>query len=225
MNGDEKPMELLIPPKQFKALFPALGALAVATFTAPLNTALREFAIDTPARIAAFLAQIGHESNSLTRWTENLNYSVERLMAVFPKRFPSREKAQAVVDGGPELIAETVYGMRPGLGNVQPGDGWRYRGRGPIQITGRANYAEVGKALGIPLELEPDLAATPPAGFRIAGRYWFTHGCNELADGDFFRAITLEINPAGQGHEDRVERWNAARKVLGLLPIEQGKHA
>lgn len=219
--------QLLVPPDRLARVFPLLGAFAVTSFPIPLDEALRAFSIDTPARIAAFLAQIGHESKGLRRWEESFAYTPERLVQVFPRRFPDIAIARQVCAKGPEAIAERVYGMRPDLGNAFPGDGWLYRGGGPTQLTGRANYREMGEALGIPLEEKPDLVRDPGApsiGFVVAARFWSTRGCNELADHETahtFLAITDAINgPAHLGHEERVQLWHQARLAVGLAPVE-----
>src|SRR5690606_25370634 len=107
------------------------------------------------------------------------------------------------------------------LGNAQPGDGRRYKGRGPIQLTGRANYRAAGKALGLPLEEQPELAAMPEHGFRIAAWYWTMRKLNPLADQGNFLAITVAINGGLNGYADRVRRRETAKKVLGQkeLPL------
>lgn len=122
----------------------------------PLNQAMARFRIDTPARVAAFLAQIAQESGQLNKLVENLNYSAKRLMEVWPNRFPDMDKANRYANN-PEKLANYVYASRLGNGNEASGDGWAYRGRGLIQITGRGNYRSVASALGLPLEAQPEL--------------------------------------------------------------------
>lgn len=115
-----------------------------------------------------------------------------------------------------ELASGKAYEGRQDLGNTEPGDGPRYKGRGPIQLTGRANYRAAGRALGVDLEGQPELAATPDVGFRVAGWYWATRGLNALADAGDYRAITLKINGGLNGYADRVRHWHRCRSVLGL---------
>lgn len=116
-----------------------------------------------------------------------------------------------------ELASGDEYeGWCNSLGNCQPGDGRRYKGRGPIQLTGRSNYRRVGDALGLDLEGNPPLAATPEVGFRVAGYYWQTHGLNELADQGDFREITRRINGGYNGLADRERYWRRARGALGV---------
>lgn len=116
-----------------------------------------------------FLGQILHESAMLTSFAENLSYSAERLCAVWPKRFPTLDAARPYARN-PEALANRVYGGR--LGNTQPGDGWRYRGRAPIQITGRANYARVGALMGVDLVNHPELLEQPRIALQACVRWW-----------------------------------------------------
>ena len=206
-----------------RALLPALGPLALAGFLPPLNAALAEFNLATPSLQAAFLAQLGHESSGLKRWSEDLHYTPERLRAVFPRRFETLQKAADVVAGGPEVIAETLYGMRLDLGNVEPGDGFRYRGRGPHQLTGRANYTRHGEKLEGPLAEDPDLVATPSWGFRSAALFATEIGLGgdlaAIETLDAFRALTARWNGGLNGLDDRLRRWREARAVFGLAPV------
>lgn len=159
--------------------------------------------IETLPRIAAFLAQVGHESGGLVRLVENLNYSAPGLAATWPGRFADTELATRLARN-PEAIANHVYASRMGNGDSASGDGWRYRGRGLIQVTGRANYAEAGKALMLPLIDEPQLLEQPGPAARSACWFWRTRGCNELADADQFMQITRKINGGTHGHTERV---------------------
>lgn len=152
----------------------------------PIEAAMAEFEINTPERQAAFLAQIGHESGGL-HW--------------------------AVEIWGP-TPAQARYEGRADLGNTEPGDGYKFKGRGLIQTTGRANYAATGEALGVYLLSDPTLLALPDLAARSAGWYWQSHGLNELADvGDFHR-ITLRINGGTNGMDDRLALFEAAKEVL-----------
>ena len=148
--------------------------------------AMAEFQIHTPARQAAFLAQIGHETGGL-RWTVEI--------------------------WGP-TDAQKRYEGRKDLGNVHIGDGYRFRGRGLIHVTGRANYQAVGDALGVDLITAPEKLALPPLAARSAGRYWQSNRLNELADAGDFRLITRRINGGYNGYAERVALWEAAKEVL-----------
>lgn len=121
------------------------------------------------AEIDDFLGQVLHESSGLSRLSENLNYSAERLCAVWPKRFSTLADAQPYARN-PEALANKVYGGR--MGNTQAGDGWLYRGRGPIQLTGRDNYAAVGALLGMDLINEPELMEQPEIALRATVAWW-----------------------------------------------------
>lgn len=198
-----------------KQIMPKLADAKRAAFLPSLQSALNEFGVNTPKREAAFLAQIAHESGELNIFAENLNYGAKGLMATWPKRFPDPVKAQQY-ERNPQKIANYVYANRIGNGDEASGDGWRFRGRGPIQITGRDNYQKYGSRLNVDLINDPDKAATPEVGFRIAGLYWKENGLNELADAGMFETITKRINGALKGLEDRVKYYTRAKQVLGV---------
>ncbi|MFG5864178.1 glycoside hydrolase family 19 protein [Metapseudomonas sp. CR1201] len=187
-------------------------------FVAELNAAMARYRIDSRVRTAAWLAQIGHESAQLTRLVENLNYSAQGLAATWPARFrgaDGKPSARALaLARKPEAIANAVYGGRLGNGPEASGDGWRYRGRGLIQTTGRANYRETGRALGVDLEGIPQLLEQPRYAALSAAWFWAEHGLNELADAGKFETITRRINGGTHGFEERVLFWERAKAVL-----------
>ncbi len=186
-------------------------ARQVAGFFVPaLNAAMARFKINSPVRLAAFIAQVGHESGQLTRMVENLNYSSDRLQAVWPNRFDAALAAQ--VARKPEQIANIAYGGR--MGNELPGDGWKYRGRGLIQLTGANNYRAAGAALGLDLVNHPELVEQPETAALVAGWFWQSNGLNELADSGQFAKITRTINGGLTGQADRVALRDLAAKVL-----------
>lgn len=202
-----------------KQLVLAVGctqALA-ARFEEPLRDTCRTYEIDTGSRLAAFLAQVGHESASLSRTVENLNYSAQGLLATWPARF-TRALAEQMARK-PEQIANHVYGGR--LGNRNTGDGWRYRGRGLIQVTGQANYEGITETLaekvgGVPdFTLHPELLESPKWAALSAGAYWDDHELNELADRGQFDQITTRINGGQVGKADRRARYSRAMRVFG----------
>lgn len=166
----------------------------------PLAAAEEEFGIVGKVPVAMFHATLAHESSRFTRLEENLNYSAERLMAVWPKRFQTVASAQAVARN-PAMIAEKVYGGR--MGNIDPGDGWKYRGRGLIQLTGKANYRACGVALGLDLLNEPELLLEHGPAARSAGWFWSSHGCQAFAEAGDFEAVTKRINGGLTGMADR----------------------
>ena len=170
-----------------------LAAKAPDAVVGALDAAMRRFEISTPARMAAFCAQLAHESGQLQRWTENLSYRWERLRQVFPKYFPSDAEARPF-DRKPERIANRVYASRMGNGPEASGDGWRFRGRGPIQLTGKDNYRACGQDIGVDLVEDPDRLATPEPGCLAAAWFWARNGLNALADAGDFVTITRRIN-------------------------------
>lgn len=183
-----------------------------------LEEALREFAIDTPARAAAFLSQVGHESGGLTHLEENMNYSAEGLARTWPNRFALDAKAPAKTPNAmahalarnPQGLANVVYANRMGNGDPASGDGWRYRGRGLIGITGRENYRKCGQGLGTDLEAEPELLRAARWAARSAGWFWKTHNLNELADKRDVVAMTRRINGGTIGLPHRQALYEAA---------------
>lgn len=182
-------------------------------FIGPLNDAMAEFQINTPARQASFLAQVGHESSHLCATVENFNYGAERLQVVFPKYFPTRETAEAYARQ-PMRIASRVYALRMGNGGEGTRDGWNYRGRGLIQITGKDAYTACGQALGCDLLANPQFLEAPPLAARSAAWWWKAHGCNELADaGDQVR-VTRRVNGGTNGLAERLALFAVAQRVL-----------
>lgn len=178
----------------------------------PLNKAMGRFEINTPARAAAFIAQVGHESSLLTHFLENLNYSAAGLLSNFNRHFTEAEAA--VYQRQPEKIANRAYANRLGNGDEDSGDGWKYRGRGPIQITFHDNYAACEVGISVDILDNPDLLLDPENGAASAAWYWKSHGCNELADVGNFREITKAINGGYNGFDRRLALWGAAKKVI-----------
>ena len=177
----------------------------------PLTNTFSKFEIDTPKRQAAFIGQCGHESNNFRTLEENLHYSANALMRVWPSRFPDNDVAEKYANK-PEKIANKVYSGR--MGNAEDGDGWKYHGRGLIQLTGKDNYTRCGEALNIDLVNNPDLLLEPEFAAASAGWFWRKHGLNQLADLGDWVAITKRINGGIHGIDDRVARTNKALAVL-----------
>ncbi|HVT59483.1 MAG TPA: glycoside hydrolase family 19 protein [Thermoanaerobaculia bacterium] len=195
-------------------VMPLLPQDRAAVFLPHLVATLQEFDISTSLRVAAFLAQIAHESAQLKHLEEILNYSANGLLNTWPKRF-TPETANAYARQ-PERIANLVYGGRGGNGDEASGDGWRYRGRGLIQLTFRDNYRRAGEALGLPIEDQPDTVATPEIGSRSAGLYWKDNGLNTPADAGEFEKITRRINGGLAGQPERLAFYEKAKQVLGI---------
>ncbi|WP_455387456.1 glycoside hydrolase family 19 protein [Petrachloros mirabilis] len=185
-------------------------------WSSAINMACLKFDITTPLRQAAFLSQIGVESAHLTALVENLNYSEQALLEIWPDHFTPAQAAEfgrtATHPANQEAIADLAYGGR--MGNTSTGDGWKYRGRGLIQITGRDNYKAAGNALGLPLEDEPDRAALPNEAALTAAWYWYQHGCNRMADNRLIVAITQAINGGTNGLPDRQRLYAMASAEL-----------
>lgn len=178
----------------------------------PLNETFQRFGISTPLRQAAFIGQCGHECGNFRILEENLNYRAETLQKLWPRRFDAA-KAQACARN-PKLIANTVYSNRMGNRDEASGDGWRFRGRGCIQLTGSANYFHAGQALGFDFIMEPDLVATPRYAALTAGWFWNTHKLNALADVQDWITMTKKINGGTIGLQDRIKHINEALAVL-----------
>lgn len=172
------------------------------TVTEALNVAARETELTTPQRMAAFLAQVAHESGEFRHLVE------------FDHKRPISGCRLCAVQGVARHDAGAQYEGRADLGNTEPGDGVRYKGRGPLQLTGRANYRAAGKALGEPLEQQPELAARLDVGMRVAAWYWRTRHCNESADVGDFVGVTKRVNGGTNGLERRQAYYERALRVL-----------
>jgi putative chitinase len=185
-------------------------------WTAALVAAAERFEINTTTRLAAFIAQVAHESRGFTHLVEDLNYRAERLMEVWKARFPTRASALPF-EHQPEKLANHVYSNRNGNGDEASGDGWRYRGRGLMQLTGRTNYRLTGEALHLPLEQDPDVVAQPEIAALSAAQYWQSRGFNRLADvntADSFDVISHRINGGMTGLAERRALWTRAKEAL-----------
>ena len=197
--------------QQLLQILPNAGSVA-GVFVSALNDAMARFKIEGRLRVAAFLAQIGHESGQLRTLVENLNYSAEGLIRTWPKRF--NLVTATSVARKPEQIANIVYASRLGNGPAVTGDGWRYRGRGLIQITGWVNYQACGSALSVDLLNKPELLEQPVYAALSAAWFWSSNGLNELADGERFEAITRKVNGGLNGQADRLAIYKRALEVL-----------
>jgi putative chitinase len=201
---------IAITPAQLQQLAPkAIDTYRTAFASA--DTALVPYGInDTALRLAHFMAQILHESGALTVRTENLNYRAERLIQVWPSRFPTIDAAKPY-EHNPEKLANFVYGGR--MGNVNPGDGWKFIGRGLIQITGRSSYEKFGRLLGVDLANNPDFAFNGDWALKLAAEEWKAGNCNAKADADDIVGVTKIINGGTIGLDDR-KAWLAKCKVI-----------
>ena len=179
----------------------------------PLNDAMQRFNINTPKRIAAFIGQCAHESANFAALTENLNYRMESLVKVWPRHFPTLDVA-AQYHRKPEQIASRAYANRMGNGPESSGEGWKYRGRGLIQLTGKDNYQLASDALRVDLVANPDAVMEPAMAALTAAWFWNKHGLNELADKGDNETIGKRINGGTHGMSDRLDRTAKALAVL-----------
>ena len=208
---------------QLAAIFPSAEAGALEAFISPGLQALTAAGIlDGANRLFYFLAQLGHESNGLTVREENLNYSASRLMQVWPSRFPTLDVAKKY-ENKPEQLANFVYGNR--MGNVDDGDGYKYRGRGYIQLTGRDTYRAIGKVCGLDLEGNPDLASQVAYAPKIACAFWTWKNINPSCDTGDFTAVTQKINGGTNGLADRQAWLSKVQTVLGASAAATPKPA
>lgn len=196
---------------QLRAVCPAAPEWALDRF----NASLEEAQATTPARVAMLLAQTAVETRELRVYVESLSYSAERLIIVWPHRFPALALARPY-EHQPEKLANLVYAGRLGNGDESSGDGWKYRGRGSLQITGCDNYLAAGLWLDLPLRQSPDMAALPEHAFRVGAWAWRAKGCNQLADTGDVARVTRRINGGAIGLAERIAYYERARAALGV---------
>jgi len=178
----------------------------------PFQETFARFEINTALRKAAFIGQCGHESGGFRVLEENLNYKPEALMRVWPSRFDAENVDEYAHK--PEKIANKVYAGRMGNGNEESGEGWKYHGRGLIQLTGKDNYTLCGDSLQADLLHNPELLVGQQYAALSAGWFWRKHGLNELADTKQYETMTKRINGGLLGQDDRLKRINHALEVL-----------
>lgn len=205
------------------------SALSEAYFTFLCN-AMEKFDINTPRRIAAFLANVAEESGGLKASRENLNYSAQGLANTWPTRYSLDSKAKVKtpnqlatkLNRNPEAIANNVYANRLGNGDESSGDGWKYRGVGWIQTTGKENIQKALVGLGLDKDADPAVLGTPEFAALSAAFFWKSHGCNELADGDQFSATVKTVNGQApcetNGGERRKAHYRACVAAINALP-------
>lgn len=183
-------------------------------FLPHLVEAFARYDISTPRRMAAFIGQCSHESSGFTRLEENLYYTDPARVAAMFSALREIETAKRYLRN-PKALATVAYASRNGNGGPETGDGWTYRGRGLIQLTGRGNYRKAEAGTGLPCEERPYLVAEPSWAARTSAWYWHTNGLNDAADAWRLDAVTRGINgKAMAGQADRVERCNRALVAL-----------
>lgn len=190
-------------------------------WVAPIQAACAKYEITTIRRVAAFITTLAHEAGFKVGSRENMNYSAERLSEVWPKRYGRRGPNQKArrLHRQPEAIANDVYANRMGNGSASSGDGWRFRGTGPIQLTGRNNFTAFADHLGIPLEEAEALILTVEGGIQSAAWFWDENDINRLADTPGIADETYKINGGDNGKADRERKFD--RLVAELLERER----
>jgi len=179
-----------------------------------LSQALPDYDINTPQRVAAFLAQCGHESGGFTAIKENLNYKAESLVRVWPKYFPNMDVANEYAHNQ-EKIANRAYANRMGNGPEESGDGYRFCGRGLIQLTGRSNYQAFADSIQEDINNLPDYLATFEGCVQSACWFWEANNLNQYADNGDLLTMTKKINGGTLGLDDRTERYKKALQIMG----------
>jgi putative chitinase len=183
-----------------------------------LNETFERFQIDTPMRQASFIGQCSHESANFKVLEENLNYRAATLLKLFPRTakrtWGFTPEEAAAYERQPKKIANRIYGNRMNNRDEASGDGFRFRGRGILQLTGSANYHHAGKALGVDFIMEPDLVATPKYAAMTAGWFWNTHKINQFADVQDWVTMTKRINGGTIGLDDRIKHIMQALQIL-----------
>lgn len=178
------------------------------------NDLFPKYDITNTNRIAGFLAQCGHESADFTVLKENLNYSAEGLDKVFPKYFKNVGRNAQEYHRQPEKIANIVYANRMGNGDTDSGDGWKFRGRGAIQITGRDNYTRLAKYIGMSLDETVVYIETLRGAIESACWFWKANKINDTCDNDDIVLMTKKVNGGTNGLEERKKHYNLNKKIL-----------
>lgn len=197
-----------------QALCPKTKKAVLETYVEPLNTIAEYYEMTAnPTRLAGFLAQVAHESGGFNFVKENLNYSADGLRKIFPKYFPTQELANEYARK-PEKIANRVYANRMKNGDESSGDGYRFCGRGLIQLTGRDNYTRFAEALDLNIEDTIKYLETPNGAVASAGWFWDNNKLNDICDRGDFVLLTKRINGGTIGLEDRKHHYEIAMKFL-----------
>lgn len=207
---------MIIVESQIRRIMPNVKEARVKEFVKCFNEWSDRFGISTPLRFVHFIAQIAHESGEFKSMEENLNYSADGLLRVFPKYFTKETAAQYARK--PEKIANKVYANRMGNGNEASGDGWRFKGRGAIGTTGRDNYkayADSEFCVG-DLMNHPEWLAQSPGCYKSAMYFWWKNGLNQIADTDDVVKVTKRVNGGTNGLAQRQYYYRMAKRVMGI---------
>jgi putative chitinase len=213
----QSPLSVItIDEKQVQEILPHAKKKNIKKYAQALAQGLESVEINRPLRLAHFFAQIAIESSSLNATEESLMYSAERLEKVFRKHFPTLQIAKEYA-GSPQKIANLIYANRLGNGDEKSGDGWRYRGRGLIQLTGKENYKVCGEAINQPLLSDPDIVSKDPhVSVMVCCWFWKLKNLNKYADRDDIKKITKKINGGYNEIKQREQALYQAKKILKI---------
>jgi putative chitinase len=204
----------LVTETQLRKLFPNAKDATIKAFAAKSPALFKEFGLsEKRIRTEYFVAQIAHETGALTRSVENLNYTAKRITEIWPSRFPTLASAEPFANN-PEKLANKVYANRMGNGPPESGDGYRYRGRGYIQITGKDGYRQTGLRAGLDLVANPEQAIETAHALRVTCAFWKWKDLNPLCDQRKFEEVTRRINGGLIGYDDRLEWLKKVRSAL-----------
>lgn len=207
-------MDTMVTLKLLQTICPRTRVSTLEKFVGPLNDVAWHYElIGNPRRLAGFLAQLAHESGGFNVIKENMNYSAERLQVVFRKYFPNAAIANKYARK-PEMIGSRVYANRMNNGDEASGDGWRFHGRGLIQLTGRYNYTKLAEALEISVDECVEYLSTTDGAVSSAGWFWDTNDLSTYSDNDDFIGLTKRINGGTNGLSERQHYYNIALKAL-----------
>lgn len=205
----------MINSQNFKTILPDVSWSYAQSYIPLFDEILSEYSINTPLRKAYFLSQITHESGGFRYVKENLYYSSKALYSVFRKYFPTLKVADTYARS-PERIANKVYANRLGNGNEESGDGWKYKGRGLIQLTGKSNYEQLSQSFDEDFVNNPDLLTIPKWAISSACWYWQKRNINKYADLDDIHMVTKLINGGFNGLENRQHFLDEYKKLFNL---------
>jgi putative chitinase len=203
---------MIITFEQLNSLFPNTNSNIITNFIDPFNTVIEKYEINNTNRISMFMAQVGHESGGLSVIEENLHYRADRLSVVFPSHFVDVNTANYA--NKPEKIANRVYANRMGNGDEDSGDGYNFRGRGLIQLTGRDNYNNFANDMSMTIDSAVTYLETPEGAAMSAAWFWDKHGLNDFADAGDILSVTKRINGGTNGLQDRTNLYQLALTIF-----------
>lgn len=209
-------MAAVITPEKLKKLTPDIRADRALIYAEALESVLGTGELSTPRRVRHFMAQIAHESAGFRALVESTNYTDPQRLDELFKNVQGVDHARRLVAQGPQAIGNTIYANKLGNGGPASGDGFRFRGRGFMMITGRANYREIGQLTGLPLEAQPELLGEAGKAAQAAALFWIRRRINLAADADDIDAVTLLVNGAAKLHLK--ERKDFLTKAKAIWP-------